>query len=142
VRVFLCEPAGPENKFKPLRPPPLSAQFAPAQKITLGDNPDKLAVLIDYRQAADAILKHQARGLEDRFVGANADDVRRHYVSDSHGHTLVLEVANRDQRACDHAASAARFRNTMRREQAETSIAEAVSSEVRVRHTVSMVNPR
>ena len=42
----------------------------------------------------------------------------------------------------NHAASAARFRSTMRREEAETSIADAVSNELRVRDTVSMVNPR
>ena len=43
---------------------------------------------------------------------------------------------------CAQAAKAARFRSTMRREEGETSIADAASNEVRVRDTVSTVNPR
>jgi hypothetical protein len=40
VRIFLRELAGPHDKFKPLWPLPLSTQLAPAQKITLGNDPD------------------------------------------------------------------------------------------------------
>jgi hypothetical protein len=55
--------------------------------------------------------------------------------------TLFLEIACGTSKS-DHAASAARFRSTIRREEADTSIADAVSNALRVRHTVSMVNPR
>src|SRR5262249_12700248 len=98
VRIFLRELARPDDEFEPFRPLPLGAQFTTAKKIALGHHADQLTLLIDDRQAADAILKHQARRFEDWFVRANANDVRCHYVFDSHGHILILEIAGSDPR--------------------------------------------
>jgi len=55
-----------EHKFKPFRPPPLGADLVAAKKIAFGHHADQLPLRIDYREAADPIAQHCARGLEDR----------------------------------------------------------------------------
>ena len=75
--IVLRHAAGAEHEFKPSRPPPFGADFAAAEKIAFGHHTDQLPFRIDHRQAADAIAQHCARGLQNRRLCCNGNDIRR-----------------------------------------------------------------
>src|SRR6516162_272568 len=95
LHVFLGELSRSEDEFEPFRPLPLGAQLPSAQEIAFGDDTDQFAFLIEYRQAADVGLEHQAYGFQDWLIGVDANDFPRHYVFDSHGRVPDLEFARR-----------------------------------------------
>ena len=83
--IVLRHAAGAEHEFKPSRPPSFGADFAAAEKIAFGHHTDQLPFRIDHRQAADAIAQHCARGLQNRRLCCNGNDIRSHDVADLHG---------------------------------------------------------
>jgi hypothetical protein len=95
VHVFLGEFAWPKDEFEPFRAASLRTKFTAPQKIALGNNPDELAFLVNDGQAADLMLEHQTRSVDDCLVGADVDDFGCHDVFDSHYLILDLEVAEK-----------------------------------------------
>jgi hypothetical protein len=93
LHVFLSELAWPKEKFEPFWTPPIRAKFPAPQEISLGNDTHELAFLTDDGQAADLMLEHQTRGIDDSLVRAHANDLGRHDVFDSHRPILNLEVA-------------------------------------------------
>jgi hypothetical protein len=71
----------------------LRTKFTAPQKIALANNTNELALLVDDGQAADLMLQHQPRSVDDSLVRANANDIGRHDIFDSHRPILNLEVA-------------------------------------------------
>ena len=51
-----------------------------AEKITFRQNTDKLMLLIDDRQAADVVLKHNSGGLNDGGIRIDRDNGLRHHI--------------------------------------------------------------
>lgn len=73
----------------------MRTKFTASEKIALGNDTNKLAFLVDDRQAADLMLEHQTRSVDHSLVRANANDVERHDVFDSHCAILNFEVAEK-----------------------------------------------
>ena len=143
MHVVLRQLAGTDNELEPFRAAALGAELAAAQKVALGHDADQLAVLVENRQAADPVLQHQPRGFEDLVVALDGNHVPRHDIFDLHGRRpFGFEFVRLTVEAQPFMrVSAKRLRNTMRRD-VGTSIVAAVSSDVSVRDTVSMVSPR
>src|SRR5208282_971765 len=144
MHVFSGEPSGPEEKLEPLWSTALCADLAAAQKVAFRYDADELTCCVDDRETADAVLQHQVRRLENRFVGPDGNYVPRHDITNSHGHSpsgwrLPRNLADTTQ--LFRRFSAERLRSTIRRE-VGTSIAAVLSRHVNVRDTVSMVRPR
>ena len=145
MHVLGGEPAGPEQKLEPFRPAALGADLAAAQKVAFRDDADQLARRVDNRQAADSVLQHQARRLQQRFMRPDGNDLPRHDIANLHDRCLSVSAG--DCRSISRRPqpfrrfSADRLRSTMRRELG-TSIAAVLSRHVKVRDTVSMVRPR
>jgi hypothetical protein len=64
-RIFIGKPACSQQEFEPARMAWRRARLRPAQEVTLCDDADDLAFGTHDRQAADAMLQHQARPLCD-----------------------------------------------------------------------------
>src|SRR5215469_1380538 len=56
--VFIGQPARPDEKLDPSRPPTLRADLGSAQKVALGDDADNIPRVVDNGQAADPVLQH------------------------------------------------------------------------------------
>jgi hypothetical protein len=95
VNVFLGELARPKEKFEPFRTTPLRTKLTAPQKIALGNDTDELAFFVDDWQAADLLLQHQTRSVDDSLVHAHGDNFGRHDVFDPHCPLLNLEVAEK-----------------------------------------------
>src|SRR5262249_18542276 len=93
LHVFLGELAWSKDEFEPFRAAPLGAKFTTPQKIALGNDTDEPAFFVDDGQAADSMLEHQTRGIDDRLVRADANHFGRHDVFDPHSPILDFEIA-------------------------------------------------
>ncbi len=54
--VFVCQPAGPEQKIKPMGAALLRPGFSAPKEVALADHPDQTSVFVDDWKTADAPL--------------------------------------------------------------------------------------
>src|SRR6185312_1760967 len=76
--------AGAQQECEPASALALRTDFATADEIALRDDPYQSAGRIDYRKAADVMLQHGFRGLEDAGVGRDRDDGAGHDLVRAH----------------------------------------------------------
>src|SRR5207245_3575974 len=82
--ILSRDPPGSHQNFEPARAAPLGPCLAAAQEITFGQDSYHLAFIVQYREAADAVLQHQLNGLCDGATPSDSDDVAGHDIRGIH----------------------------------------------------------
>src|SRR5262249_53761681 len=90
--VLISEPTRSDEVFDPSRSPPLGADLASAQEITLGDDAGELPRAVDHRQTTDFVLQHEMCRRRDRRIGSYRKDGWGHDILCFHGRTPFQDL--------------------------------------------------
>jgi hypothetical protein len=83
--VFRRQHLFPGQIFQPPgAPAPVGARFDPPDEVALAHDSEKLALLVDDRDGADAVREQDLGHLLDPRVRANADDGGNHHIGSFH----------------------------------------------------------